>query len=65
MEPMAAEVLRGLLGLLQLYFLTVFNVFWTGPPPGATDSGEMASGCPCQHLLLIRRTGRLLSLLAP
>ena len=34
-EPVAVEATRGLVGLVQLYVLTVFNVFWTGPPPSA------------------------------
>jgi len=44
--PLAAEALRGLLGVVQLYVLTVFSVFWTGPAPGTAGFDEHDAGMP-------------------
>jgi hypothetical protein len=48
-SALAVEALIGAAGVAQLYVLTVFSVFWTGPPPGAPgfeehDTGERGGG---------------------
>lgn len=59
MEALAPDVLRGYLGLFELYTLTVFSVFWTGPPPGVAGFTEHDPGMPSRlRELLLRLRAR-------